>query len=64
MHVCCPGDNTMSKIHPGRVNYPTEGLAGPSKGPLTSGHLYRELCAGTVLTPGKGATMGQGQVEI
>lgn len=53
MRVRCPGDNTMSKIHPGRGNYPTEGLLGPSKEPLASGYLYGELCVDTVLAPGK-----------
>lgn len=51
MHVGCPGDKTISKTHPGRGNYPTECLVDLSKGPPTSGHLFKELCAGTTLAP-------------
>lgn len=53
MHVGCPGDDTMRKIHPRRCNYSNKGFVGPTNGPLTSGHLRRELCVGTAIAPGK-----------
>lgn len=60
MHVGCPGDNTMSKIHPGRGHYPTKGDVDYSIYIFTSLQRIQALC----LLQGKPKSVGQGQVEI